>query len=448
MSTPDPSLSTVLFSGPHSAAELCRLLKISQPTCSRRLKALGDQVLDFGGYRERRYALRRSIRGRDRFPLFRVTAGGQLEHWGVLHPVRPEGFVLVRPESTLYNRWYPGLPWWLLDMTPQGFLGRAFAREHAQRLGLPSELTLWQDDHVMLAIGAAGEDVVGNLLIGEAAREQWLARELPTALPQAELPARYRAMAQRALGGEVVGPSAGGEQPKFAAYVETDHGPRHVLVKFTANQDNPVTQRWKNLLACEHLALALLRKAGLPAAQSRIHDHEGQRFLEVQRFDRVGAEGRLGLVSLTALDAEYVGKAAKAWPAMTRVLMEQGIIAADDHALACRLTAFGIMIGNGDMHNGNLSFLHDGSEPYTLAPTYDMLPMALAPRTSGEIPEVKPAVLTLGPAKSDWSIMLPLARQYWQEVDASTLIDVAFRDVVRQMLARLDLIEQQIARLA
>jgi general secretion pathway protein E len=36
---------------------------------------------------------------------------------------------------------HEGLPWWLIDMRPQGFLGRAYAHRHASSLGLPADVT-------------------------------------------------------------------------------------------------------------------------------------------------------------------------------------------------------------------------------------------------------------------------------------------------------------------
>ena len=50
-----------LSSAPHSAAELCRHLAISQPTLSRRLTELGDAVRRFGPQKGIRYARRRQI---------------------------------------------------------------------------------------------------------------------------------------------------------------------------------------------------------------------------------------------------------------------------------------------------------------------------------------------------------------------------------------------------
>jgi hypothetical protein len=51
------------------------------------------------------------------------------------------------------------------------------------------------------------------------------------------------------------------------------------------------------------------------------------------------------------------------------------------------LWAFGTLIGNTDMHGGNLSFLTEQGQPYQLAPAYDMAPMAFAPPAEGIVPQ-------------------------------------------------------------
>ncbi|MGH8808659.1 MAG: HipA domain-containing protein, partial [Noviherbaspirillum sp.] len=290
----------ILAAAPQPATELCRRLGISQPTLSRRLAELGDAVLRFGPQKAVRYARRRPIRHWDQFTLSRITREGQLQEWGRLYPVAPQGFILTYAQENRANERYEGLPWWMQDMRPQGFLGRSFVKAVAAQLALPDDLRMWSDDHVLLALAESGEDVVGNLLVGDNARRSWLGAPAAAPLPQDGLADRYRGLARRALAGEVAGSSAGGEQPKFTAWVETTDGPGsapyHALVKFTAPEDNASTRRWRNLLACEHLALTTLYEAGLPASRSRLLDCEGQRFLEVRRFDREGELGRHGVV--------------------------------------------------------------------------------------------------------------------------------------------------------
>lgn len=411
------ALRRLLARGPATAQQLIEKLGVSQPTLSRGLTALGSDVVRHRVERSIHYLLCDQARGLPSIPVYRVTAEGQIAHLGLLSPVAPEGFLMQEDGGkTLHSE---GLPWWLLDMRPQGFVGRAYAARHAQALGLPPNLAEWSDTQALRALLVHGHDAVGNLLLGDVARDAFLNAANPQALPAAELAQRYAQLAAEALQGGAPGSSAGGEQPKFSAYAETSDGPRHVLVKFTLPEDNPVTARWRDLLLAEHHALRTLSAAGVPAAPSRVIDHAGQRFLETQRFDRVGALGRRGLLSLAAVEAEFVGGAGAAWPELTQRLAtpaasgKDAVITPEAHAGATLLHAFGTLIGNIDMHAGNLSFLSDSGRPYTLAPAYDMLPMAFAPRATGNLPDTPPPVHLRGivPAAT-WRQALALSADY------------------------------------
>lgn len=450
MQSDDPAILAILATAPQSAAELCRRLGMSQPTLSRRLAGLAGEVVRFGPQRAARYARRRRIRQWDEFTISRVTADGQLQHWGTLHPVAPEGYVLSHVQESRAGEFHQGLPWWMQDMRPQGFLGRNLVKAVAEPLDLPRDLRMWRDDHVLLALAESSDDSVGNLLIGHYARQRWLTAAPAAPLAPADTASAYRELARRALAGEQAGSSAGGEQPKFTAWVESPEGACHVLVKFTAPEDNVVSRRWRNLMACEHLALEALRRAGLPAAQSRLIDSGVQRFLEVRRFDRIGPLGRRGLVSLLAMDAEFVGHGTE-WPLLTRALLAAQRITADAHDTACRLYVFGQLIGNGDMHGGNLSFLHEGALPLSIAPAYDMLPMSLSPRASGDIPDatqLNRILVPPYPGPQIWRAMLALAQAYWRGVAESELVDQDFRAQALAMEERLEGVRVQLARMA
>ena len=180
-----------------------------------------------------------------------------------------------------------GLPWWLADLRPQGYLGRAWAARHGAALGLPARLGDWSDTHALRALLAHGHDAVGNLLLGDTARARFLDAPVPAPLAAASQPATYARLAREAARGELPGSSAGGEQPKFTAWTDTPDGPRQVIVKFSEAEGGPVPERWRDLLLAEHLALATLHDAGVPAAGTRVIDFGAQRFLEVVRFDRV-----------------------------------------------------------------------------------------------------------------------------------------------------------------
>lgn len=400
-----------LARGAMTARHLAEKMQLSQPSISRALRDLGADVVRIGRAQSIQYALRDSRRALPVLSVMRVDAEGRLLRLGTLVPVCPDGFVMQQADGAAAH--YDGLPWWLCDMRAQGFLGRAYAARHGQALGLPVRLGDWHDTHILRALLAHGHDVVGNLLLGEDARERFLAAPVPEPIGADHKGENYARLAQAAVQGDLPGSSAGGEQPKFAAYAHTAAGPRHVLVKFSEPEPSPVSERWRDLLLAEHLALATLRDAGVAAAATHVIDHRGQRFLEVERFDRVAALGRRGLLSLAVLDAEFVDAAPQPWPVVAQALVAQGVLLPEAAEGAALLWAFGALIGNTDMHGGNLSFLSDHGRPYALAPAYDMSPMAFAPRSGGGLPaHLHEAVLHGSVSNALWRRAEVLARQY------------------------------------
>ena len=255
-----------LARGPIGARQLVEALGISQPTLSRAMLELGNEVVRIGAARSIQYALRDEVRGLSDVEIYRVDLEARVHHLGTLTPVRPDGFVMREADgATLYC---PGLPWWLLDMRPQGYLGRAYAARHGRDLGLPERLIEWSDTHALKALLAQGHDVVGNLLLGDRARARFLhleAARVPIGIEQKT--GVYARMAQDAANGEAPGSSTGGEQPKFAAWAMTASGPRHVLVKFSEPVEGPVSERWRDLLLAEHLALETLAQDCLKPAR-------------------------------------------------------------------------------------------------------------------------------------------------------------------------------------
>jgi len=340
------------------------------------------------------------------------------------------------------------LPWWLLDMRPQGFIGRAYVARHAAALGLPARLAEWTDADALRALMAHGHDAVGNLLLGDAARDRFIEAPPPEPVAMNARRDAYVRLARDAARGDVPGSSAGGEQPKFLTFVETPNGPRHVLVKFSLPDINPVTERWRDLLLAEHHALDTLAASGINAAGSSVIDHAGQRFLEVERFDRVGALGRRGLFSLAAVEAEFVGDAASPWPIITARLAADGHITQEAADGAALLYAFGTLIGNTDMHNGNLSFASEHGRPYGLAPAYDMLPMGFSPRSGGGLPD------TLGPANlrscvnaDTWLRALALADDFLDRIRQDARFSDAFQVCIDALAAHLKSARDKMQRL-
>ena len=397
----DP-IRLLLGRGPNSSRQIVETTGLSQPTVSRALASLGEEIVRIGSGPSIRYALRDTSRGFVSAPIFRVSEEGQIRELGSLIPVRPDGFVMAQADGKMLHS--DGLPWWLFDMRPQGYLGRAWAATHASSLGLAANPEHWDDTGVIRALLAHGHDAIGNLLIGELARDRFIAMPEPAPVSRA---ADYPVLAQAASSGDAPGSSAGGEQPKFCAY--TDRG--HVLVKFSAPDDNPISERWRDLLLAEHLALSVL------GIETAVFDYNGQRFLEVPRFDRIGQLGRIGVFSLRELDAEFVGDASAPWPSLVRRLASEGCVHGSAVAASARLWAFGTLIGNTDMHAGNLSFVSSHGRPYQLAPAYDMLPMGFAPRSGGVIIDVlQPASLTASVEGEAWREALQLAETFFAAV--------------------------------
>lgn len=434
MTTADTLISILRRHNGHaSSPELQRQLGVSQPTVSRLLVPLlaSGQLVKVGAARAQRYLLPRDVTGVGRqLSIHQVPASGEPQRLGTLYPLVGGGFWMDEVDKDHgQSAFHPSLPWFLMDTRPQGFMGRAFSQTHPD-LALPPHLAHWNDDHILLALVRAGEDPPGNLLVGAASLDRYLA--LPpsrSTAPVVSDPAHdYPRLALQALGSVAPGSSAGGEQPKFGAM--TDGVP--VLVKFSPAGDAPADQRWRDLLVCEALALQTLQAAGVAAAQTDIVQAGGRVFLQSRRFDRT-AQGRVGMVSLEMYDAHYIGIGSQ-WAATAMQTGRAGaesLNAADVQTL-CLLDAFGALIANTDRHHGNVSLLlHE--HRWQLAPAYDMLPMFYAP-VAGEVVErdwasqrPRPNAHTL----SVWPQAKALALQFWQQAAADARISDQFRAVAQ-----------------
>jgi hypothetical protein len=236
------------------------------------------------------------------------------------------------------------------------------------------------------------------------------------------------------MAGDPAGSSAGGEQPKFATVLQDGDECRHVLIKFSPSLTSLEGQRWADLLHCERLALEIVQAAGIDAARSRILEADRRVFLEVDRFDRIGTLGRSSLFSLRSIDSEYVG-AGDDWAKCAGGLLRAGVISPEDAREMRWLKVFGGLIGNTDMHLGNLSFIRVRSRFYTLAPVYDMLPMLYRP-VSGETPrrEFAPHAMTMDTA-DEWPSALQSALRFWEMASVEPGVSGEFRRICRDNLA-------------
>ena len=225
------------------------------------------------------------------------------------------------------------------------------------------------------------------------------------------------------------GSSAGGELPKFTARrALAGAATAEVIVKFSGVADAPFTQRWADLLVCEHLALRRVPALGaVCTAATRLVQAGGRSFLESERFDRVGAWGRRPLVSLRALNGHLLGLASQDWRLHAARLAALGLIDATTVGAIVRLWWCGRLVANNDMHLGNLSF-HPQAGRLHLAPAYDVLPMAFAPLPGGEVPETSWDFELPMPAEfAAWQAAADAALLFWADAASDVRISTGFR---------------------
>jgi hypothetical protein len=173
-----------------------------------------------------------------------------------------------------------------------------------------------------------------------------------------------------------------------------------------------------------------------------------QRFLELERFDRVAAHGRCALLSLASLDGEFVGNATAPWPVLTSELARQKVITPEAHAGAALLYAFGTLIGNTDMHAGNLSFISDLGRPYSMSPAYDMLPMAFSPTAGGIVRDsITAAYLHPSVDGSTWQQARKLAEEYRTRLSNDRRFSNAFQPCINALSRHMDEASQRIGRM-
>ena len=403
--------------------DLVRQLQVSPATLSRWVQACGDRVVRIGRTRGARYGLHDEVRGIGaRWPIWEIDADGSAQHRGHLHWLH--GPACFWEQASSSGQVFEGLPPFMADMAPQGYMGRLFPHRHAE-LELPGRLNDWSEHHILQAVVLRGEDLVGNLVIGEASMDRFLRLE-PVELETADYPAISLDRIRQGAGS-----SAAGEFPKFAAF----DGKQHLLVKFTAGDGSAMDRRWRDLLICEHLAAEVLHEAGLPSARSHPVMVETQLFLQVPRFDRIGHRGRRATLTLAAIDDAWFGLRDN-WAAAAVRLHQCGWLDGADRDRILLLEAFGRRIFNNDRHFGNLAFFWQpgAAEPVLkLAPAYDMLPMALAPAANGMLPEGLPEPpLPASALLPVWQQAAELATKFWQRVAEDDRISVDFRSLGRR----------------
>lgn len=407
------AVSTELNRGVLHAADLRQRLDVSPATMMRAIREAGTEVIPIGRGRATRYGLRQTwpTLPTSRFPVVRVLEAGTARSEGELFTLAARQTVWM-PAGAVSD----GIPTALADARPSGFLGRHFAAMHPD-LRLPARLVDWSDHHILLAMSRRGEDLPGNLIVGDESFARWQALDIP-----ASTRSDYLELAEAAIAGHPPGSSAGGERPKFGAFVDG----RHVLVKFAARGGggggDAVARRWCDLLVLEALALHVVSAHGVPAARTSIIESGSHRFLESERFDRVGIRGRVAVLSLAAVQDDP----SDPWARSAALLRDAGRLSTEDARRLQWLDAFGALIGNTDRHPYNVIFFADGAT-LRLAPAFDQVSMLYAPTADGQVP---PRTFVPPYATADtlevWEDARAAARELWQRAsDDARLSDDA-----------------------
>ncbi|MCX7058212.1 MAG: type II toxin-antitoxin system HipA family toxin YjjJ, partial [Proteobacteria bacterium] len=416
-STVTSAVVAVLGRGPAAAAQLVQSLGVSQATISRAVAELErqQQVLRTGTRRGTRYLLRRArAELGSQWPIFRLDADGTPQPCGTLNAVAPEGYYAAAGPGRLSGL-YTALPYYLLDAWPAGFLGRTIPTRHAD-LELPARVGDWTEDHFLTYLTRRANDSSGDLVVGAEALDRHLTGvDAPLVVTREERHIAYPEFATAAMSGAPPGSSAHGEHPKFTVCLAAGARRTHVLVKFSPPRSSAVGQRWADLLRAEHLAHGLLNENGIASCTSQLLEHGERVFLECERYDRIGATGLRGVVSLHALDTARYGRLDN-WTAAADRLFADALLSEEGAERIRLLDAFGALIGNTDRHFGNLSLFDDYANALRLAPVYDMLPMVFAPHDG----QVLARAFTPPPARAawlaSWASARRLAEEYWERL--------------------------------
>ncbi len=185
------------------------------------------------------------------------------------------------------------------------------------------------------------------------------------------------------------GRSLGGARPKASVL---DEQGRLWIAKFPSDRDGHDVGAW------EGVAASLAKRAGVLTADSRCGRFAGRHhtFL-ARRFDRTGSGARLHFCSAMTLLERSDGEAGASYLDLAQVIVQHGSQPASDLEQLWRRIVFFICISNGDDHLRNHGFLLE-PKGWSLAPAYDMNPIALADG------------LTLNISETDNALSLDLAR--------------------------------------
>jgi len=428
------SVRQYLEQGPATSKEIQAATGLNQSAVSRELRGMANNVIKIKSGRSPKYAItRNAFGGDDKLPLIMVDAHGNTLLAAYVRPLAHGGF-FVEPATGMphvllgesKNGLYADLPYFLFDLAPQGFLGRQIAEELASKSDdFPTDPRRWNTNHIGRYLISNGDDLPGNFKLGEQAFLR--VRRKPVINSEED----YPELADSVMNGVIPGSSAGGEQPKFTAFCGARSA--HVIVKFSPPGDNAAARRWRDILITEYYATEAIHNIEFPAAETRLIERNDRLFLESQRFDRSGEYGRMSMVSLQAVDAEFTGLGSN-WPRVMDALYRKEMVSWQHVIDAEVLWCFGRFINNTDMHLGNLSLAIEGNV-FRLLPVYDMCSMGFAPKSGGEVvpysfTPTEPKTINLD--EDDLKLVKAMAHDFWSRVARDERISPEFKDFLER----------------
>jgi hypothetical protein len=425
----DEVLRFLKLRGPLKAPEIAAALKISQSTFSRLVDAI-DGLVIIGEGKNRVYAV---VKNSDPYPLIQVDARGSLKVLGTLHVLFPKGAVFIpAADSDLKTQIFADIPFFIWDLRPQGYLGKIFVSQNRE-LNIPERWEDWAEETLYRTLCARGEDLPGQLIVGRESFERSQARRIQS-IGRAQRRREYPKLALGTLQGTFVGSSAGGEQPKFTALIENKNEYRHVIVKFSMDLKSQAGRRLGDLLFAEEIALNLLKQNNYPSVVASAFESEGMVFLEIERFDRIGKNGRMGVLSLASIDNEFVGDRSS-WTSCAMKLKNRKLLSPKDAETIALFDSFGALIANTDRHFGNISIFWElQKNSFALAPIYDMLPMLYAPVQSTLVEREFILPTPLIEQLPLWEKAKSLALEFWSRVSSDSRISKSFRQIANSHL--------------
>ena len=237
-------------------------------------------------------------------------------------------------------------------------------------------------------------------------------------------------------------------RPDRGSYHQSNIG--HVRYDLSGNHDPtgiyggfgpvPVMSAAQNdLLWAEWLDGQVLAAHGVEVARAHVVQSARRTYLVSERFDRIGPTGRRHVLAIADVHPAFVAGAYTHWAATAAELARQRRITALDAQRVAALLGFGRLIGNTDMHGGNLGLtvaLADLAKGrFGLAPVYDMLPMRWKPNPEmGGAADYTPFEPEISPmTRPAW---VP-AQAFWAQLAGLGQVSAGMRALAAKMANRL-----------